>query len=176
MSSNKKWKEISLFLPFSSTAFSLSAILNNYYGHMTYNWNHVTFFVDFFSLSIFRGITLSLYAWIIIKLGGGIVFFLIGVTFFYDLITWNDRVFFVVLIGRFYKIYLRVFRAIFFFLHAEGFFFNYVWRFFSPLCSLQQLYLCIMPTYSVYLLPFSRLLIGQNAQNVEFLFLSFWGV
>jgi hypothetical protein len=38
------------------------------------------------SSNLFRGITLSLYAWFIIKLGKK-MFFFIGVTFFYDLIT-----------------------------------------------------------------------------------------
>ena len=159
-----------MFLPFSSTAFSLSAILNNYYDHMTYNWNHVTFFVDFF-LSPFLEVSR---AWIIIKLGKKIVLFdWCNFFLWFNNLKWQS--FFVVLIGRFYKNDLRVFRAIFFFACGR-LFFNYVWRFFFPLCSLQKLYLCIMPTYSVYLLPFSRLLIGQNVQNVEFLFLSFWGV
>lgn len=120
MSSNKKCKEISLFLPFSSTAFSLSAILNNYYGHMTYNWNHVTFFVDFF-FSLFLEVSHYHYhAWIIIKLGGK-MFCLIGATFFYDLITWNDRVFLLFWLEDFTKMTSES-SGQYFFLHAEGFF------------------------------------------------------
>ena len=156
-----------MFLPFSSTAFSLSAILNNYYGHMTYNWNHVTFFVDFFFSPFLEVSHYHYHAWIIIKLGGGVgggivLFDWCNFFLWFNNLKWQS--FFVVLIGRFYKNDLRVFRAIYFFARGR-LFFNYVWRFFFPLCSLQKLYLCIMPTYSVYLLPFSRLLIGQNARS-----------